>query len=75
MADADLPASLRLNSEGTAGLLLYRKMYKSIEELSETEMRLAGLRINPKTNISSRARYYYKIEIFDMKSKSGKSHF
>lgn len=66
LVDADLPPSIRLNSEGTEGLLLYRKLYKSIEELSQTEMRLAGLRINPKTNISSRARYYYDVKHFDV---------
>lgn len=68
LADADMPPSLRLNTEGTEGLLLYRKMYKSIEELSEPEMRLAGLRINPQTNISSRARYYYNVKHFDVET-------
>ena len=30
---------------------LYRDNYKTIEQLSEKELRLAGLRINPKKNI------------------------
>ncbi len=46
-------------------MLLYRKSYKSIEELSEPELRLGGLRINPKTNISSRQRYNYHMTLFD----------
>ncbi len=68
LADAPLPPFLRINSEGTKGVLIYRKSYKSIEELSEPELRLAGLRINPKTNISSRQRYYYKATLFDIES-------
>ena len=66
LADASPAPWMRINSDGTKALLLYRQPYKSIEELSETEMRLAGLRINPKTNISSRARYRYDIKVFDM---------
>ncbi|MBT8220522.1 MAG: prolyl oligopeptidase family serine peptidase [Bacteroidia bacterium] len=69
LIDAPLPPSVQMNTEGTHALLLYRKAYKDIEELSEPEMRLAGLRINPKTNISSRARYYYDLKVLDTKSK------
>jgi len=69
LADAPLPPFIRMNADGTKAILIYRKAYKSIDELSEEEMRLAGLRINPKTNISSRARYYYDIKHYDMKSK------
>ncbi|NNE27486.1 MAG: S9 family peptidase, partial [Saprospiraceae bacterium] len=65
LADANLPPSLRLNTNADKGVLMYRKSYKSIEELSEPEMRLAGLRINPKTNISSRQRYYYDLTMYN----------
>ena len=44
-------------------VLLSRNAYKSIEELSQKEMRLGGLRINPKLNIGSRTNYYNKIQI------------
>lgn len=71
LADADLPPLMRLNADGSEGLLVYRKMYKSIEELSQPELRLAGLRINPKTNISSRERYYYNLEYFDVENRKG----
>ncbi len=66
LADAKLAPSIRINTEGTQAVLLYRSQYKSINELSETEMRLAGLRINPKTNISSRQRYYYTLSLYDV---------
>ena len=63
LVDAPLAPSAYLNNEGTQIVLLYRDAYKSIAEMSEKEMRLAGLRINPKTNIGSRTRYYNNIEI------------
>ena len=68
LADAPLPPALRINADATKGLLLYRKSYKSIQELSEEELRLAGLRINPVTNISSRQRYYYDATLLDIKT-------
>lgn len=40
-----------------------RDSYQSIATLSEPELRLAGLRINPKTNISSRQRYYNNLSV------------
>ncbi|MDA8692970.1 S9 family peptidase, partial [Saprospiraceae bacterium] len=68
LADAPLPPLLRLNTDATKGVLLYRKSYNSIQELSEEELRLAGLRINPVTNISSRQRYYYDMKLLDVNS-------
>lgn len=44
-------------------ILLFRDSYKSIEELSKQELRLAGLRIDPKTNIGSRVTYYNDLKI------------
>ncbi|AKA35886.1 alpha/beta hydrolase family protein [Flagellimonas lutaonensis] len=63
LVDAPLPPSVRLTENGDYMVFLYRDPYKSIAELSETEMRLAGLRINPKTNIGSRTNYYNNIKI------------
>ena len=44
-------------------LLLYRDAFKSIEEISQEELRLGGLRINPKTNIGSRVTYDNNLKI------------
>lgn len=63
LVDAPLPPSVRLTEDGDYMVFLYRDAYKSIAELSETEMRLAGLRINPKTNIGSRTNYYNNIKV------------
>jgi len=68
LADVDLPPVVILNNKGDFAVLAYRNQYKSIEELSETELRLGGLRINPVTNISSRERYYTKLAILDINS-------
>lgn len=69
LVNAPLAPTVRVTDNGDYMLLLYRDPYKSIQELSETEMRLAGLRINPVTNIGSRTNYYNNIKI---KSTSGK---
>ncbi|WP_370174442.1 S9 family peptidase [Leeuwenhoekiella palythoae] len=52
-----------MNTEGDTMLLMYRDSYKTIAELSEEELRLGGLRINPKTNIGSRTTFYNDIKI------------
>jgi len=67
LADVDLPPTFYMNADGTYAILMYRNQFKSIEELSEKELRLGGLRINPITNISSRARYYTHIEVLNLK--------
>ncbi|MEE4197379.1 MAG: prolyl oligopeptidase family serine peptidase [Bacteroidales bacterium] len=69
LADVDLPPSFYMNAEGTYALFMYRNQYKSIEELSEKELRLGGLRINPVTNSPSRVRYYTHIEVFNVKKQ------
>lgn len=66
LADVNPAPRIMMNTEATTGVLLYRSMFKSIQELSEDEMRLGGLRINPKTNISSRTTYYTDLRIMDI---------
>ena len=63
LVDVPLAPSTLIDSKGEMMVFLYRDQYKSIAELSETELRLGGLRINPVTNISSRANYINKVEI------------
>ena len=61
LVDVPLAPSVRIDSKGEHMIFLYRDGYKSIAELSEKEMRLAGLRINPTTNISSRITYFNNV--------------
>ena len=63
LAEAPLAPAIRMDEKGENMIFLYRSNFKSIEELSEVEMRLGGLRINPKTNIGSRVRYYNNIKV------------
>lgn len=63
LADAEVAPRVRMDSKGEKFYFLYRSSYKTIAELSEKELRLAGLRINPKTNIGSRQSYYNRLEI------------
>jgi len=72
LADVDLAPAVLLDSKGENMVLLYRNQYKSISELSETELRLAGLRINPVTNIGSRTRYYTNIKVKNIVDKDAK---
>lgn len=63
LVDVPLAPSTLLDSKGERIVFLYRDQYKSIAELSEEELRLGGLRINPITNISSRATYFNNIQV------------
>ena len=63
LVDAPMAPSVRMNSKADMMLFLYRNAFKSIAELSQKEMRLGGLRINPATNSSSRASYYKNIKV------------
>lgn len=63
LVDVPLAPSVQLDSKSEQMVLLYRDAYKSIAELSEAEMRLAGLRINPVTNIGSRTTFYNNLKV------------
>ena len=70
LADVKMPPSVNMNDKGDFAVLMYRNQFKTIAELSEQELRLGGLRINPVTNISSRERFTNKISVLDVnKSK------
>ena len=63
LVDVELAPRTFFDSKNKVMLLAYRDAYKSIEELSIKEMRLGGLRIDPKTFIGSRTRYYNNIKV------------
>ncbi|WP_228852210.1 alpha/beta hydrolase family protein [Aegicerativicinus sediminis] len=63
LVDVSLAPNVRIDHKGENMVLLYRDQFKSIDELSETELRLAGLRINPITNIGSRTRYFNNVQV------------
>ena len=70
LVDIQRAPSVLLNEDKSHMVLLYRDQYKSIDELSQPELRLAGLRINPKTNIGSRVTYFNKVEVKDLSDRN-----
>ncbi len=71
LVDFERPPSVIFDDNKDYLVFLFSNNYKSIEELSDKELRLAGLRINPKTNIGSRVSFYNNIKIKSLKNDSG----
>jgi dipeptidyl aminopeptidase/acylaminoacyl peptidase len=69
--DVPLAPSVRMDNDKELMLLIYRDAYKTIAELSRQELRLAGLRIDPATNIGSRTTYYNNVKIKKTGNTSG----
>ena len=69
LADAKLAPVVQVDKKAENIILLHRNRYSSIAELSETELRLAGLRINPVTNIDSRVAYVNNITLMKVGEK------
>lgn len=69
LADVPLPPRTAFNDDASVIVLIYRNQYKSIGELSETEIKIAGIRTNPMTNISSRTSFSNSIKL--QKKKEG----
>lgn len=72
LVDAPLAPSVRIDDDGENVVLLYRNAYKTIAELSEEELRLGGLRINPVTNIGSRTTFYNNLKVKKAFEKNAK---
>jgi len=70
LVDVPLAPSVLVNDSKDFMVLLYRDPFKSIEDLSKEELRLAGLRIDPKTNIGSRVTYYNNLKTKDLINNS-----
>lgn len=68
LIDSPLTPSVRMDNNGEWMLLLENAPFKTIEEVSAKEYRLAGLRINPKTNGGSRTRYNLNITLKNIAS-------
>ena len=69
LVDVPRAPSVILDESNKNMILLYRDAYKSIEDLSQEELRLGGLRIDPKTNIGSRVTYFNNIKIKKLNKK------
>jgi dipeptidyl aminopeptidase/acylaminoacyl peptidase len=63
LVDVSMAPSVFIDDKNEHMVFAYRDMYASIKDLSKEELRLAGLRIDPTTNIGSRVRYYNNLKI------------
>jgi dipeptidyl aminopeptidase/acylaminoacyl peptidase len=63
LADYERAPSVSMDSAKRWMLYSYTPTYKSLDDLSQPELRLAGLRINPRTNISSTVTYINRLSV------------
>ena len=68
IVDAPPTPSLDFSPDHQWLLIMDRASLPSIGELSQPELRIAGIRINPRTNGSSRARYYSKLTLKNIRN-------
>jgi dipeptidyl aminopeptidase/acylaminoacyl peptidase len=62
LVDYERAPSVIMDSKKENMVFLYRDSYKTLDDLNQEEMKLAGLRINPVTNISSTVTYLNNIK-------------
>jgi dipeptidyl aminopeptidase/acylaminoacyl peptidase len=67
LVDYERAPQVIMDSKKQHMLFLYRDTYKTLEDLNQEEMKLAGLRINPLTNISSTITYINNIKTRTLK--------
>ena len=63
LADFERAPAVAMDAKKQYVLFSYRSTYKTLDDLNQTEMSLAGLRINPVTNISSTLNYVNNLKV------------
>jgi dipeptidyl aminopeptidase/acylaminoacyl peptidase len=63
LADYERAPQAVIDSRNVNILFSYRSTYKSLDDLNQEEMSLAGLRVNPVTNISSSITYINNLKV------------
>ncbi|MCI0920954.1 S9 family peptidase [Sphingobacterium rhinopitheci] len=63
LADYARPPMINMSPDKAWVLMSYRPTYKTLEELGQEEIKLAGLRINAKTRISSTENYFNNLRL------------
>lgn len=69
LADYQRPPQVTMDAKKTFMLLSYRAIYKTLEDLNQQEISLAGLRVNPVTNISSSMNYISSLKMRKLAEK------
>ena len=62
LIDVERAPIVSIDSKKEQMLFYYRDAFKSLSDLTQPEFRLAGLRINPRTNISSTINFYTNVK-------------
>lgn len=70
LADYQAAPSVLMDSKKNWIVFTFKNTYKSLDDLNQDEMRLGGLRINPKTNISSTLTYLNNLKVRKVKDKN-----
>ena len=70
LADFQRAPGVTMDSKKEWLIFSYRPTYKSLDDLNQEEMRLAGLRVNPLTNISSTITYANNLKVRKLKDKN-----
>jgi dipeptidyl aminopeptidase/acylaminoacyl peptidase len=68
LVDVELPPTTLVDRDARYLVLLTRPGYRSLAELAEPEVRLAGLRINPRNHNSSRTNHFTGVGIQEIAS-------
>lgn len=71
LADYERAPLVMMNNDHSVMIFQYRNTYKTLAELSQEEMKLAGLRIDPRTNIASTMTYVNNLKykgLFDQEA-------
>lgn len=69
LVDFDRAPSVLKDSKNEMIVFAYRDTYKTLEDLSQDEVRLGGLRINPVANISATMTYITNLKVRAFKAK------
>jgi len=72
LADFSRPPTVLMDSKRETMVLLFRPTYKTLEDLNKEGMKIAGLRIDPQTNISSTVSYVNNLKIKNIHDKDAK---
>lgn len=67
LVDYERAPQVIMDSKKENMIFLYRDTYKTLDDLNQDELKLAGLRINPITNISSTITYINNLKIRKLK--------
>ena len=70
LADFERAPSVYMTQDKNWVVFAYRNTYKTLEDLSQEDMRLGGLRFNPVTRISSTLTYFNNLKVQKLGNKN-----